>query len=340
MVAAVAGPYTPPNGVLVELPSGERVDVPFDELELVSPTSGASHGAPFADLCCIGAEVRLRSGSVAKVVDFEVPARFLEHSRGPIMRGIGPGSRGSVRVELASGEQLDVPAEELESVPHSCRAEPDAGLANWLVDAFDTQNSSYAVGQFVPRQFAAVARILHRWQRRSRDPIYARWSEVAAVAGVADVDALSELRGDDPNVVPGFFGPADGEIDVASMDALVPHLRRATQTPNDVLFAIWEGWGDDELRSFAGAASVLFPAGRRCGLLRGSLDAARSPLGMPGWPAATLHALVWWPTDHAWVVYSDIDWPFSLLAGSAELIAAVSSDPELEATPTTFDADW
>lgn len=40
-----------------------------------------------------------------------------------------------------------------------------------------------------------------------------------------------------------------------------------------------------------------------------------------------------WPQDRAWVLVSEIDWDFTIVAGSAALIAALVDDPALEAFP-------
>jgi hypothetical protein len=39
----------------------------------------------------------------------------------------------------------------------------------------------------------------------------------------------------------------------------------------------------------------------------------------------------WWPEDRAWCVASEIDFDSTLVAGSADLIAEITADPQLEA---------
>ena len=54
---------------------------------------------------------------------------------------------------------------------------------------------------------------------------------------------------------------------------------------------------------------------------------------------------VWWPTDRAWFLVSEIDFCWTLLAGSQELCAAVEADDRIEALRSayshrgTYDAD-
>jgi len=43
----------------------------------------------------------------------------------------------------------------------------------------------------------------------------------------------------------------------------------------------------------------------------------------------------WWPDDHAWCVASEIDFPYTYVGGSQELIAAIIDDPAIEALPAT-----
>jgi hypothetical protein len=252
----------------------------------------------------------------------------------------GPLPPGHVRVLLRNGERLDVPRDELELLPHPCRGESDATLADWVLDALEPwhwgDDGSLAVAQFVPRQFDAVARILHPWDRDHPNDGTARWSEVVSAAAVSDERALAELRGDSFSAVPGFSGPDEGELGGTTTRALIAHLRTETQTPDDVLFAVWEGWGGDPWERFADAAWLPF-ANRTSRLLRGTIEGALSPLGM-SFRDTTLKAMVWWPADRAWVVHSEIDWPWSLVAGSEDLIAALIGDPGLEVVRTTFDS--
>lgn len=55
----------------------------------------------------------------------------------------------------------------------------------------------------------------------------------------------------------------------------------------------------------------------------------------------TSPALVW-PDDHAWVMVTEIDWDSTIVAGSADLVAAIVADPRLEAAqiPAGADLQW
>lgn len=58
-----------------------------------------------------------------------------------------------------------------------------------------------------------------------------------------------------------------------------------------------------------------------------------------GFPPAAQHPNIVWPADHAWTLVSEIDFDSTIVAGSAELVAAICADPRLEAAPIPVDAD-
>ena len=44
---------------------------------------------------------------------------------------------------------------------------------------------------------------------------------------------------------------------------------------------------------------------------------------------------LWWPADHSWCVASEIDLPWTYVAGSSELIGCLLDDDRLETTPSS-----
>ncbi|MBN8204669.1 hypothetical protein JF550_01710 [Microbacterium esteraromaticum] len=58
-----------------------------------------------------------------------------------------------------------------------------------------------------------------------------------------------------------------------------------------------------------------------------------------GFAPSAQHPNILWPTDRAWVMVSEIDFDSTIVAGSAELIAALCADPLLEAAPIPVNAD-
>ncbi len=57
-----------------------------------------------------------------------------------------------------------------------------------------------------------------------------------------------------------------------------------------------------------------------------------------GFPPAALSPSLVWPRDRAWVLVSEVDWDSTVVGGSAELVAALVADPEVEALPLPADA--
>lgn len=57
-----------------------------------------------------------------------------------------------------------------------------------------------------------------------------------------------------------------------------------------------------------------------------------------GWPDPASPSLVW-PDDHAWVLVTEIDWDSTIVAGTADLVAALVADPRLDVAQIPADAD-
>lgn len=177
------------------------------------------------------------------------------------------------------------------------RGEPDATLATPLLANLRPWGARSAVGTMVPAlpgYDTVVAQVLHPWS-------------------------------------------ADGEDGGLTADlaaALVDVLGGTTGTPDDVCFAVWEGWGSIDPGWWPDAAHVPLE-NRGSFLLRGPLAGLAASLDpMFGQRGAQL----WWPTDLAWVAASEIDLPWTVIAGRPETIAALRSDPRLEVVATTHDA--
>ena len=58
-----------------------------------------------------------------------------------------------------------------------------------------------------------------------------------------------------------------------------------------------------------------------------------------GFPPQAHSPSILWPEDRAWVMVSEIDFDSTIIAGSAELVAAVCADPRLEAFPISEGAE-
>ena len=126
-----------------------------------------------------------------------------------------------------------------------------------------------------------------------------------------------------------------GELDQTMAAALVDVLTEATTTPDDVFVAVWEGWGDVPPQRFPGAARLDIP-GRGHFLLRGPLRGVLASV------AASVHdrlaAGLWWPADRAWFVSTEIDFEWTFVAGTDEVVDRLIDDDRLEVARTAFDA--
>ncbi len=58
-----------------------------------------------------------------------------------------------------------------------------------------------------------------------------------------------------------------------------------------------------------------------------------------GFPPSAQSPSILWPDDRAWVLVSEIDFDSTVVAGSAELVAALCADPALEAFPISEGAE-
>jgi hypothetical protein len=72
-------------------------------------------------------------------------------------------------------------------------------------------------------------------------------------------------------------------------------------------------------------------------LFRGPSAGVLTPMSLYGMGERPLSGL-WWSSDRAWFVASEIDHAWTFVAGAQELIDRLVADERLEAAPTTFDA--
>jgi hypothetical protein len=234
--------------------------------------------------------------------------------------------------------------------------------ADWIASRLHPFNA-YDVGSVVPTGFATYARILHPAFTRDRE---VRWSEVAEWSGRvihpevqfhALVPAPSEIEfGTEPFVFP----PRNGVLPEAQVRALTGMLSRFTTTADRCWFCLWDGYGDlgagTSVQAFYTGSwagrwarwrashlrlSIRNPKPRRVSMKRvtpnpqrsyflfsGSLDEAA------GWQDGPA---LWWPDNRAWCVASEIDLPYTYVAGPKELIAEILENRALEVVPSGVD---
>ncbi len=115
-----------------------------------------------------------------------------------------------------------------------------------------------------------------------------------------------------------LFGPIEGTLDTESCFALISVLREFSR--NEKIYFEYDSyawppdwnpekeWGD------------MFYVGRLEDLLEGQTDGSLN-----------FTPTLWWPESHDWVVYSDWDLSYTLIAGSSELSAEIRENETLEA---------
>jgi hypothetical protein len=142
----------------------------------------------------------------------------------------------------------------------------------------------------------------------------------------------------------------EGDLDDITLARLCAVLARHTGTPADCFFALWEGYGDlhdavgtttafddgtGQARTTSWTRPPVLPRdvldgprvripNRAYLLFRGPLEAAGDWGARPRWPGE--HNRVnspnlMWPADHAWFVATEVDQPWTGVAGTADLMA-------------------
>lgn len=221
---------------------------------------------------------------------------------------------------------------------HPLVPEPDGTVADWWLEQLLPWGveEGVPVASLVPRTFEAVCQVLHPWSPGS-DWRGASWREIARRHGYGSVQELDRTRTRPDFLLPltEQIGsqPSEGELDQETAEVLVESLRDATNSSDDVFVAVWQGW-DGMPERFPGAARV--PTLKRGHfLLRGPLHGVLRSDAV-SWARRPVPGL-WWPADRAWFVATEIDFQWTFVAGSPELIETLIADERLEVARTRFD---
>lgn len=164
----------------------------------------------------------------------------------------------------------------------------------------------------------------------------------------------------------------EGDMGDALVDALIPALTAATSTPERCHYALWEGWGDFHAQTIVWAQDSSGPqieaaeivnrlrladavahafvescpvqpwwGGRDMRLFDGPIDAVAAIGSTPfGDELRRRGPQWWWPEDRSWFVATEIDYPWTYLAGSVALVDAITGDPRVEAVRIDGTANW
>ena len=232
----------------------------------------------------------------------------------------------------------------------------EVGVAEWIRERM--HGFAVDVGSVIPHGFDAYARIFHpAWLPHM---IEVRWSEIAASTGrrVHPEMQFHTIASPLPGHWTGlesWYGPRVGTLSAGQVRALIPLLARHTSTPDRCRFCLWDGYGYLHAGGMAALRSTFTGPGtppapepiplppfppmparsRRLVKLPGRdyLLYAGAVERSAGWPDGPN---LWWPEDRSWCVASEIDFPYTYVGGSDELIAEVLGHSLLEALPSSI----
>ncbi len=191
-----------------------------------------------------------------------------------------------------------------------------------------------------------------------------RWAEVAHANGRVAHPAMewTAITGsyeyDWHGMQPGIWDevPQRGSLPLRLTERLCGQLAAFTSTPELCWCAGWEGdgnmiglWSDLSLPRLAMSNRAMIVA-------RGSLSSvpqrsftdgfeAWDEPGHPQFAESYRSPSLWWPDDRAWCVATDVDLQSTYLGGSAECVARLLNDEQVEVMPVsaeqsvTIDAD-
>lgn len=218
------------------------------------------------------------------------------------------------------------------------------GQAGWLVPRLAPWRADPCpVTAVVPVGFEAYARVLHPAATPDGGGPLVRWRDVAAWSGRplrrdAQFHSIA-LPPDDPGSPRPGAGqlPQQGSLWAPDAEAIAALARDWTATPDDCWFCVWDGFG------WAGDDGGPVPPGVTAGprvtlaersylLYGGPAEDVAALAGLPGTGGQC--PSLWWPADRAWCVATDIDLPWSYLAGPRGLIDAVLASDTVEALPS------
>jgi hypothetical protein len=172
--------------------------------------------------------------------------------------------------------------------------------------------------------FAELLGLAFEWRsprRRSASLKYVVSSEWSSMTNSRTAQIRVTYLPPDPDAGRGSMTPE-------MIDPILESLKPATTTPDRCFFALWEGYGGSV------APPHLEPKldlpNRRYHVFTGPIEAARTPIRELGQSAN-----LWWPSDHAWCVASEIDLMWTYIGGSRHCIDTILADSRLESVETT-----
>jgi len=234
--------------------------------------------------------------------------------------------------------------------------------ADWLAPRLAPFGAG--VSSVVPGGFDAYSRILHPARGKNDEAI--RWADVAIKSG-GIMHRLVQFHAINRSSLFGteVEAPEAGNLPSDLLRVLCLNLAEHTSTPDSCWFCLWDGHGwtretgistvefrangpltlesralhsttDSASLSSMLSSAVQSPTrvqlpNRNYLLFEGPLEAA-TEVGwiMPGGTFVPQSPNLFWPSDHAWCVASEIDLFCTLVAGSNALATELAGDPRLE----------
>lgn len=212
--------------------------------------------------------------------------------------------------------------------------DPDTGVAEGKTPRFFHEGG--VVGSFIPKNFAACARVLHPAHRRDGGVV--TWAEAASWAGrqihpEMTWEAVSRPSGLRSGSPPWDEEPSMGNCPLPILAALAERLGAFTSTPDRCHIMVWRGWGG--LDADVPEAGVVSVPGRQYLLFKAPLSAIGG--GLFHEPFHRTGPAIWWPDDGRWYVSTEVDHRGTYVAGSRECVNAVLADDNLEAFEARLD---
>lgn len=218
------------------------------------------------------------------------------------------------------------------------RLADDAAAAEWIAPRLRSHSDRWLkVDHLIPSGYERYVRIFHPVYESEEH--FVRWSTVAEQTGrVAhgrmDWDAISWPTNPDAPDRWRNAAPMEGTLPMRDGALLVDVLRQHTSTADLCWLAVWEGFGQLPRERKA----RLHHEWRDYVLLNGNIGAVKRPLWRyvdPGWEDYDDYQSpnLWWPDDRAWIVATDIDLPWTDIAGSRGCIEEILAQPALESFP-------
>jgi hypothetical protein len=225
----------------------------------------------------------------------------------------------------------------------------DTGQAESLLEQLDDLMAG-TVSSIVPAGFEAYARILHPVETPLYGDRLVRWRDVAHWGGQILTPHSQWLEVAMPERLPELprpwrsQGPQSGSLHSGDAQALVKIARRFTETPEECWCCVWEGFG--------WWSRVTYSPGQL-----GTRSTGPIPIEAKDWPKvhtryrdyllykaslgpSFMEAIeileghspnLWWPSDLAWCVGTEIDLDSTYVGGSKPFIEAILQNEDLEA---------